>query len=160
MIYIITGVSGSGKTTVGQLLAKHLNLPFYDADDFHPEENKLKMSKGIPLNDQDRFPWLKSIANEIPVWEHNGGGVLACSALKKSYRDILSALPDEKINWIFMSGTFDLIKKRIEERTGHFFSAELLQSQFNTLEVPGNGLHIDISATPEDIIKAILKQNK
>lgn len=156
MVYIITGVSGCGKTTIGKLLAEKLTIPFYDADNFHPAENIFKMKNGIPLVDEDRLPWLKSIADEIPVWEKNGGGVLACSALKQIYRDILKVLPAEKMTWINLAGSYEQIRHRLEERNGHFFSTNLLQSQFDTLEPINEGLEIEISSSPNEIINEIL----
>ncbi|MEP2651151.1 MAG: gluconokinase, partial [Paraglaciecola sp.] len=100
MILIVCGVSGTGKSTIGSQLAKKLELPFYDGDDFHPESNVQKMQSGTPLNDKDRQPWLASLAKHIASWEIDGGAVLACSALKESYRKILASSANTQVNWI------------------------------------------------------------
>ncbi|MDQ3550649.1 MAG: gluconokinase, partial [Bacteroidota bacterium] len=100
MIYIVMGVSGSGKTTIGQLLANALHLPFYDADDFHPVENIQKMAAGTPLTDEDRQQWLETLAGNIKLWSKEGGAVLACSALKEKYRIILQSIPSDSLTWI------------------------------------------------------------
>ena len=105
------GVSGSGKTTVGKLLSKKLNLPFYDADDFHPAANIEKMAEGIPLNDNDRWPWLDKLGKLLKSWEANGGAILACSALKEKYRKRLTTVSKETLQFIYLSGSFNLIKE-------------------------------------------------
>lgn len=151
--YLIMGVSGSGKTTIGKLLAQQLHLPFYDADDFHPEANKLKMASGIPLNDADRIPWLQTLQRAIQTWPQ--GAVLACSALKESYRQILSE--GNKLECIFLKGDYETLWKRMEERT-HFMKPELLQSQFDILEPPSYGIHISVIDTPEKILSEIISK--
>lgn len=151
------GVSGCGKTTIGKLLSEELNLPFYDADDFHPESNILKMSNGLPLNDNDREPWLKLLADKIFEWNHNDGAILACSALKESYRKILSSQV-EKIDWVYLKGSFNIIKSRMLERNKHFMKAEMLQSQFDTLEEPNYGTCVKINSNPDEIINEIIKK--
>ena len=158
MLIIIFGVSGSGKTSIGKLLAKRLNLSFYDADDFHPKVNIVKMSKGIPLNDEDRKPWLKILATQLKDWERKGGAVLACSALKEAYRKILASQISNQILWVYLNGSYSLIKARIEARENHFMSSVLLKSQFKTLEVPSYGLHVDISQSVEDAVKTIISK--
>ena len=152
-IFIIYGVSGCGKTSVGQLLAEELQVPFYDADDYHPKTNIEKMSQGIPLNDEDRTPWLSAL-NSLLKQAKTKGAVLACSALKEKYRGILKA-EIEKINWVLLDGDFDLIKKRIQNRQGHFMSDALLQSQFDTLEKATYGLKLDINQSKKALVEKI-----
>ena len=158
MIFIIMGVSGCGKTTVGELLAQELKLPFYDADDFHPQENIDKMSRGIPLQDEDRQHWLEDMARHIQKWEEKGGAVLACPSHKEKYRQILQSGARSPINWIFLDGSRALIMERIESRKGHFMSSALLDSQFEALEKPTYGLCMDISLSPKVIVQQILKK--
>ncbi len=152
MIIIITGVSGSGKSTIGTLLSKELNIPFYDADNFHPQSNLDKMQAGIPLTDQDRSPWLRLLSEKLKEWGDHGSAVLACSALKEEYRKILASEIEPK--WVFLSGTFELIHNRMKQRT-HFMKPEMLQSQFQALEIPHYGIHVDIGQHPEEIISEI-----
>lgn len=153
------GVSGCGKTTIGELLSKNLNLPFFDADDFHPELNIQKMSNGQPLDDHDREPWLMLLANKLHEWEKQGGAILSCSALKESYRQILESRVNN-IEWIYLQGNYNTINSRMEKRSEHFMKAKMLQSQFSTLEEPFYGLHIDIDSNPNEIVSIILKQLK
>ncbi|MEW7291989.1 NADP-dependent phosphogluconate dehydrogenase [Aquimarina sp. 2304DJ70-9] len=155
-VYIVFGVSGSGKTTIGKVLAKTLDIPFYDADDFHSATNIKKMSDGIPLNDEDRNPWLQKLANKIKDWHHEKGAVLACSALKQKYREMLKSIHNESIKWIFLDGNYDLISSRLKARRKHFFKKELLTSQFETLEKPSTGISINIDQGTEEIIVEIL----
>ena len=157
MVIIIMGVSGSGKTTIGKLLGNKLNLPFYDADDFHPRNNIEKMAKGLPLNDIDRRPWLEELGKQIKTWESAGGAVLACSALKKNYRKRLITIPKHAIHFVFLSGAFNLIKERLSTRKNHFFDEKLLQSQFDTLEIPTNAFKVTITETPEQIVDRIIE---
>lgn len=154
---VIMGVSGCGKTTVGRALANILNCNFFDADDFHPKANINKMSKGIALNDQDRKPWLTILADNIKVWTKNGQAVLACSALKESYRKQLLSKNGTVIVWVYLYGSFKLIEKRINTRENHYMKPELLMSQFNTLEIPDYGIHVSIDQKPKEIVKTILK---
>ena len=160
MIFVIMGVSGCGKTTVGKTLAKRLNLPFYDADDFHPPSNIEKMASGAPLNDADRWPWLEELGNQVLKWEDKGGAVLACSALKNSYRIQLATIPEESLHFVFLSGSFNLIKERIISRKNHFFDEKLLQSQFDTLEIPKNAFQVSIEYSPSQITNQIIDQFK
>lgn len=154
------GVSGTGKTTVGKLLAEHLNLPFMDADDFHPEKNVEKMSKGIPLDDSDRKPWLSKLRKEIELQNRQGGAVLACSALKKTYRDILSGSKQNDVRFIYLKGDRETILNRMNQREDHYMPASLLDSQFNTLEEPSpdEAIHIHIDPPPHEIVKEIIKK--
>ncbi|WP_242134564.1 gluconokinase [Aestuariivivens marinum] len=155
---IIMGVSGCGKTTIGLALSKQLDLPYYDADDFHSQVNIEKMKNAIPLNDQDRKPWLETLAKNIEIWNEQGGGILSCSALKESYRQILSL--DNNITWVYLKGTFKLIQSRLEQREDHYMTSALLHSQFEVLEEPNYGLHINIDATPELLVSKIISKLK
>ncbi|MEQ8580597.1 MAG: gluconokinase [Marinoscillum sp.] len=152
---IIMGVSGSGKTTIGNMVADRLGKTFLDADDFHPEENKAKMADGIPLNDDDRLPWLQTLKEQLIS---TPGVVLACSALKASYRFILD--PNQAYFWIYLDGSKELIFERLKKRTGHYMKENLLDSQFETLEVPAGALKISIDQSPDEILSAILKAVK
>ena len=156
-IYIIMGVSGSGKSTIGQLLAERLSIPFYDGDDFHPEANIHKMQSGHSLNDQDRAPWLKAINQHCIKEQGNQGCVIACSALKESYRSILSTDIDS-LYWVSLEGSFELIYERITSRKSHFMPPELLQSQFDTWEKPKGAITVNIIDDPELIITNITNQ--
>ena len=153
------GVSGSGKTTVGKALADKLMIPFFDADDFHTSSNIIKMKSGLPLNDEDRMPWLNSIAENMLVWEQTQGAVLACSALKESYREVFinAGIP---ITWIFLDGDYQLILERLENRKSHFFNPVLLKSQFATLEPPKYGLHINLDLTLKEQLNLIIDHIK
>lgn len=153
------GVSGSGKTTVSEALAKATNIPFYDADDFHPKANIQKMSTGQPLNDKDRQPWLERLADKLQNWKEENGAILACSALKESYRQILHSKVDN-INWIYLNGSFDLIYNRMQQRQNHYMKKEMLQSQFDTLEIPNYGLTINISKSVDKMINEITNNSK
>ncbi len=154
-IYILYGVSGSGKSSVGNLLANHLEIPFYDADDYHPKENIVKMSSGIPLTDEDRYGWLVAL-NSLILREQKKGLVLACSALKESYRELISRNTD-CIHWVLLDGAFDLIKQRIQRRENHFMGDALLQSQFDTLQRANYGIILNISQTPEQLVEKIME---
>jgi len=159
MLVIVMGVSGCGKSTIAKQLAKELAIDFFDADDFHPQFNIDKMKNGSPLNDDDRKPWLLNLAEQLLVWKNKNGAVLACSALKECYRQILMSKTDQ-ILWVYLSGNFDTIKKRMEIRSGHFMKAELLKSQFDTLEVPNYGIHIDIQKDVIAIIDEVMNELK
>ena len=158
MLIIVTGVSGTGKTTIGSGLANHFNLPFFDADHFHPEENIAKMSQGIPLNDQDRLPWLEALAKQLRESEKTRGAVLACSALKESYRQILKVNPS--VQWIHLEGNRDLIWERMLARKNHYMKAGMLDSQIATWEEPDYGLKLSISDSPEEMIEIALEYLK
>ena len=156
MIIIIMGVAGSGKTTIGSLLANELGWAFYDADDFHSASNRSKMTQGIALTDEDRARWLLSLKELVAKnIQQTTSAVLACSALKNSYRDTLKV--NEQVKFIYLQGTYEQIKKRLNNRTGHYMSAGMLDSQFHTLEEPQNVLTIDITHTPQEIISIIRK---
>jgi carbohydrate kinase (thermoresistant glucokinase family) len=155
MIIVIMGVTSSGKSTIGKLLAQRLSLPFIEGDEFHPEENILKMSNGIPLNDNDRRPWLQALSHQLQLQEKNKGAVLACSALKESYRELLQQGLNEKIIWIYLEGTNDIIRQRMNERKNHFMPESLLQSQLSTLEKPAYAYCFSIEKAPELIVQEI-----
>lgn len=151
---ILMGVSGCGKTSIGKLLAEKLDVPFYDGDDFHPEANVEKMRSGKPLNDQDRLPWLKTLADQIKKMNQKGGGVLACSALKQSYRNILAE--STNVTFVYLKGNQKLIADRLSDREGHYMPAELLDSQFQDLEEPVDSVTVLINQAPEEIVEEIL----
>ena len=156
LVLVIMGVTGVGKTTVGQALADALGWRFFDADDFHPEANVRKMHGGTPLDDDDRLPWLEALNRRIrqSLVQHEPA-VLACSALKATYRGLLQRGNEEGVQFIFLEASPDVIERRLKDRTGHFMNPALLASQFETLEVPANALRIDAASTPEEIVAAI-----
>lgn len=156
MILIVMGVSGSGKTTVGRQLAARLGYGFSDADDFHSAANKAKMVAGIPLSDADREPWLQAMSVAIEEWQRTSPGqVLACSALKDRYRQILGDFDSDR-KFIYLKGSFELMLERLRHRTGHFFNPALLQSQFEALEEPRDAFVVDaarpVAAQVEEIL--------
>lgn len=158
MFYIVMGVSGSGKSTVGKMLSDRLNCLFYDADDFHSASNIVKMSQGIPLNDSDRFDWLIKLQKIVlDAIKKQKSGVMACSALKEEYRKIITGNQATKIIWIYLRGDYNTIYERIQKREDHFLKANLLRSQFDTLEEPKNALTIDIADEPKVILESIMK---
>ena len=158
---IVMGVSGSGKSTIGETLAERLGWPFEDGDRFHPASNVAKMSAGHPLTDEDRWPWLQAIADEIDrVCTAGERVVIACSALKRAYRDVLVHGRDD-VRIVFLDGTPDLIAARLAARKGHFMPPGLLVSQFKTLEPPGeseNPVTVSIDAPVETIVDDAIRQ--
>ncbi|MDG1976422.1 MAG: gluconokinase [Akkermansiaceae bacterium] len=146
---VIMGVSGSGKTTVGKLLAQKIGRRFLDGDDFHPPENVAKMSSGIPLTDEDRLGWLETLASIIH--EADNLTIIACSALKASYREIL-----KEAEFIFLYGSPELLAERINQRSGHYMPPRLLQSQLETLEVPTNVLALNVVESPQTLVEQIM----
>ena len=160
MVVILIGPMGCGKTTIGKMLAKKLGWPFYDGDDFHPKENVEKMRAGIALTDEDRKLWLKKLRDTIERWlKDNQSTILACSALKQAYRDILG-VDQNRVRTVYLRGSYELLRNRIGERQHPYMDKNLLRSQLDTLEEPKEGLSVDISATPEIIASAIMKSLK
>ena len=160
IIVVVTGVSGSGKSTVAALLAAALGCQFQEGDDLHPPENVEKMRSGTPLTDADRMPWLRKIATEIDGWGARGEcGVLTCSALKRSYRDII--IGDRRgVVLVYLKGSRELIHQRMAARHGHFMPVALLDSQFATLEEPTPDEHpitVDVGDKPADIAHEIVR---
>jgi gluconokinase len=160
-IVVVMGVSGSGKTTVASLLAERLGCAFQDGDDLHPRENVEKMKSGTPLTDADRLPWLQAIARRIGVWRERGeAGVVTCSALKRSYRDII--LGDRRdVALVYLKGPQALIHGRLTARTSHFMPVGLLESQFTTLQEPAEDerpIVVDIGSEPAQIAGEILRR--
>lgn len=156
--YVVMGVAASGKTTVGEALAAQLACPLYDGDDFHPAQNVAKMASGVPLNDEDRAPWLARLAQLIEEHLEMGKtGVLACSALKKSYREQLRV--SEQVDFIYLEGDFDLIWSRIATRENHYMKPAMLHSQFATLEAPqaDEAVIVSIDQSVDDILAQILQ---
>ena len=159
MTIIVMGVTGSGKTTIGTLLAKQLGWTFADADDFHTPSNKEKMSKGIALTDADRGPWLDAIHDAIVRWEAAGtNAVVACSALKQAYRDLLSENVGAK--FVYLRGTAEMIIERLGHRKGHYAKENLVASQFEALEEPTDSYVVDIGGTPEEIVAETRRELK
>jgi gluconokinase len=158
--FIVMGVSGCGKTSVGKALAKSLGWDFYDADNFHPPENVAKMANRIPLDDSDRAPWLASLNKLVSSsLKADKPGVLACSALKERYRQQLMS-GNNGVQIVYLKGSYELIWSRMEKRTDHYMKPHMLKSQFETLEEPANALTMDISMSLDDIAQELLKHMK
>ena len=154
MIILVMGVVGAGKTTIGTLLAQQLGWEFVDADDFHSAENIKKIRQGIALSDADRAPWLRAIRDAILKWiAERKDVVLACSALKKSYREELVVGPEVKL--VYLKGSRDLIYSRLRARHGHFANEKLLASQIETLEEPEDAVSVEVGSSPEKIVAEI-----
>jgi gluconokinase len=154
VIVVIMGVTGSGKTTVGTVLAQQLGWEFADADDFHPPANVAKMKAGIPLDDADRAPWLASLRQAIEQWiAKRQNVVLACSALKKNYRDDLAV--DREVRFVYLRGSYDLIYQRLKLRHGHFASEKILAGQFADLQEPNDAFTVEIDQPVEEIVAEI-----
>ena len=155
MIVVVMGVAGSGKSTIAAILAQRLGWVFLDADQFHTPANKVKMHRGIPLTDADRFPWLDAIHAELAANDAKGNSVvLACSALKEEYRRRLSR--ELAPRFVYLKGSYELIEARMRERSGHFASESILEDQFKTLEEPRDAIVVDIDAPVETIVTRIL----
>jgi len=159
LVVVVMGVSGSGKTTVGRRLAGRLGVPYAEADEFHPPANIEKMSAGRPLTDEDRWPWLGAVADWVTERAAQRGGVVGCSALKRSYRDLLRSAAD-RVWFLHLDGSRALIADRITGRSGHFMPPALLDSQFADLEPldPDEpGLILDVAAAPEEIVETAVR---
>ncbi len=157
MIVLLMGSAGSGKSTVGKLLAEKLSWSFADGDDFHSPANIEKMSRGIALTDEDRIPWLRAIRDAMQRWLAQGPNVvLACSALKRSYRDLLGIHSnDQNVKLVYLKGSYNLLLQRLSSRKGHYMTEQLLASQLADLEEPADALTIDASLAPEEIVSEI-----
>jgi gluconokinase len=152
------GVSGAGKTTVGTLLASQMGWQYAEGDDYHSDANKAKMHAGIPLTDEDRWPWLRTLHEILVGWYTSGrSGVLACSALKQSYRDLLrDGIPDTDLRFVLLEAPEPVLEERLRQRHGHYMNPGLLESQIETLEVPSDALHISVVQPPEQAVRQIL----
>jgi gluconokinase len=158
MILVLMGVSGSGKTTVGKVLAADLGWTFVEADDFHPPANVEKMRGGTPLTDEDRRPWLEALRARIDdACQRGENCVMACSALKDEYRDYLEQGCPGGVRYVYLRGSEELIRARLERRQGHFMNPDLLKSQFEALEPPAGAVEVDVAPTP-DVIAAEIRR--
>lgn len=154
---IVMGVSGSGKTTVGEAVARQIHAKFIDGDDLHPRANIQKMGSGHPLNDEDRMPWLERLSDAAYSLNHkNETGIIVCSALKRRYRDRLRE-GNQGMVFLYLKGSFDVIMERLKARSGHFMPTDLLKSQFETLEEPGadepDVICVDIDADIDEVVR-------
>ncbi|HDR1194645.1 TPA: gluconokinase [Pasteurella multocida] len=161
--FILMGVSSTGKTSVGTVVAQRLGIKLIDGDDLHPRANIIKMGQGIPLNDEDRAPWLERIRDAAFSLEQKSEvGIIICSALKKQYRDLIRDGNDVK--FIFLHGPFALVLERMKQRKGHYMKPEMLKSQFDTLEIPQadepDVIHISIDGTFEQVVERCIKALK
>ncbi len=157
MVLIIMGVAGSGKTSVGKMLSEKLGWKYYEGDNYHPKENVEKMSHGIPLNDEDRIPWLLKLRTIIEDALSNGESIiLSSSALKEAYRKILKV--NDQVKFIYLKGSYELIEARMKMRKDHFMKPGMLKSQFEALEEPADAIAIDIDQPLEKIVENILQK--
>lgn len=157
-VIVLMGISGSGKSLVGKMLAGQLQWPFYDGDDFQPKDNLAKMAQGMPLNDRDRRPWLVAMHNLlVGLCARKGRAVLAASVLKQDYRDLLVSGLDGSVRMVYLKGEYALLEDRLKHRQGHFFKTALLGSQFEILEEPADALVVPVDAPPESIVASIRK---
>ncbi|AMV30122.1 Thermoresistant gluconokinase [Gemmata sp. SH-PL17] len=159
MIVVLMGVSGSGKSTIGKILAEQLEWTFVEADDYHPPANVEKMRRGQPLTDEDRRPWLRELRDRIDAACARGENVvLACSALKHAYQDYLERNEPECVQYVYLHGSEELIRQRLAARKGHFMNPTLLHSQFEALEPPADAIRVDIAPAPEVIAAEVKKK--
>lgn len=159
MVLVLMGVSGTGKTTIGKALVAGLGWTFVEGDDFHPVANIEKLRAGTPLDDQDRWPWLQALRKRVDqACEQRENLVLACSALKRDYREYLERNDPECVRYVYLHGSEDLIRSRLAERKGHFMNPTLLRSQFETLEPPEGALQVDVNPAPEAIAAEIRRK--
>ena len=157
MVLILIGPMGCGKTAIGKMLAEKLGWSFYDGDDFHPRANVEKMRAGVPLTDEDRKTWLDILHGYIQRWlREDRNAILACSALKQAYRDTLG-VDQNTMKTVYLKGSYELLRKRIEDRKHPYMNKDLLRSQVETMEEPKDGLTVDISPAPEIIVDTIIK---
>jgi len=153
------GPAGSGKTTVGKLLASQLSWEFADADDLHPRANIEKMSRGVGLTDEDRLPWLQFIRAAMLQWEaQNRYAALACSALKRGYRELLGVDTDPNVKLVYLKGSYELLRERLHSRAGHYAGEKLLAGQLADLEEPTDALILEAANSPEELVSQIRRQ--
>lgn len=157
MIIVVMGVTGTGKSTIGRLLADRLPAAFIDADDYHSLSSIEKMKSGISLNDEDRYPWLHTLSGLLKSVPVSKDVVMACSALKEEYRKILQQEVEEKITWIYLDGPKEILKNRIKNREGHFMPEVLLESQLETLEIPEYAFSFSVEKDPATIVNNIME---
>ncbi|MFP4163794.1 MAG: gluconokinase [Chitinispirillaceae bacterium] len=157
MVYVVMGVAGCGKTTVGSMLASRLNISFIDADDYHPEKNIEKMMKGYALRDEDRMPWLRTLGRLIEDTLGRGEDmVLACSALKQSYRAALAGQNRDQVRFIYLKCDYEAVIRRMAGRSGHFMPSSLLESQYADLQEPEDAFVTDAAYSPERVVESIV----
>ncbi len=158
MVIILIGVSGCGKTTIGIELSRRVGCSFLDGDDFHPEANIEKMSRGVPLTEEDRAPWLDTLRCNIARCLDTGENlVLACSALSRKSRDILRG-DNNDVRFVYLQGSKELIAQRLKDRTGHFMSSDLLDSQFDVLQEPDSAIVVCITLSPQEIVAQVCEE--
>ncbi|QJX00327.1 gluconokinase [Frigoriglobus tundricola] len=159
MILVLMGVTGTGKTTIGKLLAGKLGWTFVEGDDFHPAANVAKMHAGVPLTDADRAPWLAALRERIDAASAQGENVvLACSALKHAYQEYLRQHEPDNVRYVYLHAAEELIRDRLAARKGHFMNPGLLHSQFETLEPPDHAIRVEVGGTPEAVTNQILQK--
>lgn len=155
MVIVLSGVAGAGKTTIGQALARRLQFEYFEGDDFHPPANRAKMHAGTPLTDDDREPWLLALSALISDLISSGvDSVLACSALRRSYRDLLAR---DGVRFVYLQVPFEVACERLQKRTGHFFEPHLLATQFEALEEPEEGIAVDAAQPVDGVVEDILR---